>query len=177
MRKWHIYDLQTGLFTGQVLLSDRAPAPLDSGTEQRREAGDAMPSAPGLELPEGCGAVEWPASVALKTAVRRVNPKTGEVEAFRPAAPADDELRTWAWDEATEQHLPVPTETALKLQRVRELQVQLEQNERAQDRPQRELLLALAAGKAVPPEAVAKLSEIEATAATLRAEMAATTKR
>lgn len=40
---------------------------------------------------------------------RRYNSDTGAVEPWQPPAPADDDLRTWAWDAAVERWLPVPT--------------------------------------------------------------------
>lgn len=46
---------------------------------------------------------------------QRVDLATGQVEYYQPPAPADDELRTWAWDEATRRWAAVPTLAALKL--------------------------------------------------------------
>lgn len=63
-----------------------------------------------------------------------------------------------------------PTEAALKLARVRELQDAIEAREAAQARPLREMIIALVDGKAAP-EAKAELVAIEADVAALRAEM------
>ena len=48
----------------------------------------------------------------VKAAV--VDLATGEVIDWQPDAPADDELRTWAWDEATRRWVAMPTLAALR---------------------------------------------------------------
>jgi hypothetical protein len=114
MRKWHFYDLASGLFTGRVLLSSRG-LPTPEQTVQLPGGGQAVvPAMPGIEVPAGCGAIEWPGGTRLDIKARRVNLATGAVEAFQPTAPADTVLHTWAWDEAAERWLPVPTLAAHK---------------------------------------------------------------
>ena len=82
--------------------------------DHRRGGGQALPGGgeaivpgrAGFELPEGFGAIEWPANEPLNTAARRVNEKTGRVEPHRPDPPdGGDELRRWHWDEAAERWL------------------------------------------------------------------------
>lgn len=148
MRKWYFYDLQTGLINPRPLLSDR-----------------------GCEPPAGSGVFEWPAGKPLNVNARRMNVKTGDVEPWQPAPPADDELRTWAWDETAERWRPLPTEAATQMQRVVELKTAIAAQEAAQARPLREMIAALAEGKAVPPQAAARLAAIEADVAVLRAEI------
>lgn len=172
MRKWHFYDLQTGLFTGRVLLSEQGLPEPERVVNLPGGGQTTIPARPGITVPDGCAAVEWPGGAALKTRARRVNLKTGEVEPYQPDPPADDELRTWAWDKAAEKWNPEPTETATKLQRVVELQAAIVAREAAQARPLREMLVALSDGKAVPPESASKLVAIEADVAALRAEIA-----
>lgn len=148
MRKWYFYDLQTGLFTGRALLSE----------------GGCVP-------PDGCGAIEWPGGEPLNVKARRVDLASGDVDSWQPDAPPGDEMRTWAWDEAAERWQPVPTQAATKLQRTVELKAAIAAQETAQARPLREMLLALAEGKAAPAQAVAKLSAVEADVAALRVEL------
>jgi hypothetical protein len=154
MSKWLYYDRATGLLTGRTL---QGPAEWV-----------------GRNTPPGCAALQVDLAVVADPKNRRVNLATGELEPYRPDPPPDDELRTWEWDDQAERYRPMATEAALKLQRGRELQLLLEARERAQDRPQRELLLALAEGKAPPAEAVAKLAEIEADVVELRDQIRAT---
>ena len=44
---------------------------------------------------------------------QRVDLATGQVVDWQPPAPADDELRTWAWDAVTRRWVASPTELAL----------------------------------------------------------------
>ena len=44
---------------------------------------------------------------------QRVDIATGQVEFYQPPAPADDELRTWAWDAQTRRWIASPTELAV----------------------------------------------------------------
>ena len=44
---------------------------------------------------------------------QRVNVGTGQVEYYQPPAPADDELRTWAWDEPSRRWVASPTDLAV----------------------------------------------------------------
>lgn len=172
MRKWHLYDLQTRLFTGRVVLDERGPAEPERAVALPGGGEAIVPGRAGFELPEGCGAIEWPANEPLNTAARRVNEKTGRVEPHRPDPPdGGDELRRWHWDEAAERYVPVPTDLALKQQRLVQLKAAIVEHEAAQERPMREMLLALAEGKALPAEAKAKLDEIEAAASALRDEI------
>lgn len=43
----------------------------------------------------------------------RIDLATGEVVDYRPPAPPDDELRTWAWDETTKRWRSTPTTAAI----------------------------------------------------------------
>lgn len=94
MSAWHFYDLQTGE------LSDR------------RLTGPADLLA--ANTPAGFGAIEVPDGTVLNPRVRRVNLQTLEVEAFQPPAPADDDLRTWAWNAEAEAWEPAATMLALR---------------------------------------------------------------
>lgn len=170
MRKWHFYDLRTGLFTGVVISPLGLPQP-ERVVDLPGGGRATLPATPGIDVPVGCGAVEWPSGDKLDIKSRRVNLKTGEVEAFQPDPPADDELRTWQWDLAAERWQPVPTDSSEKLQRQIELKGAILDREAAQARPLRELLLAISAGKQVPTDAAAKLAAIEADVVALRDEI------
>ena len=55
-----------------------------------------------------------PIAGAFDRLSQRVDLATGEVIDWQPDAPADDELRTWAWDEATRRWVAMPTLAALR---------------------------------------------------------------
>ena len=90
-RTWSFYDAATGAI---------APARV------------TCPAGPNLagNTPAGHVAIEG----RFDHLSQRVNLETGQVEDYQPPAPADDELRTWAWDEATRRWAAVPTLAALK---------------------------------------------------------------
>jgi hypothetical protein len=46
---------------------------------------------------------------------QRVNLQTGQVEDYQPPAPAADELRTWAWNDATRRWAASPTDAAVAI--------------------------------------------------------------
>jgi hypothetical protein len=46
---------------------------------------------------------------------QRVNLQTGQVEDYQPPAPADDELRTWAWNVDTRRWVASPTDAAVAI--------------------------------------------------------------
>jgi hypothetical protein len=146
--RWYFYDLATGLLSGRAV------------------SGEARMLA--ANTPPGQGAVEVGVGMRLDPLNRRVNLATGEIEAYQPAPPADDELRRWAWDAVGERWLSTPTAAALQLQRVRALADAIAEHEAAQARPLREVLLALATGAPPPLAAVQRLQDLEALIATLR---------
>jgi hypothetical protein len=86
---WHLYALTTGHFTGQAFTG----GPLDAQAN----------------TPPGCGAVagvdDWMA--------QRVDLESGQVVDWQPPAPADDGMRTWAWDAAARRWLSSPTSAAI----------------------------------------------------------------
>lgn len=90
MTAWSFYSTATGLFTS------------------RRFTGVAADLAANTR--SGTAAIEG----AFDPLSRRVNLATGQVEEYQPAAPAADELRTWAWDEITRRWVAVPTIAALR---------------------------------------------------------------
>lgn len=125
IRTWHFYRLADGILTGRtVTLDDSDEALLQANT------------------PPGCAAVadvfDWEA--------QRVDLKAGQLVDWQPPAPADDALRTWAWNAEARRWAPVPTLAALKAQRLARLQAAIEAQEAAQARPVRELLAAMLAG-------------------------------
>lgn len=84
-----LYDTETGYFTGQRL----------------RGSADFIAA----NLPQGCSTIAGEHDHLC----RRVDLESGEVVPWQPPAPADDDTRTWSWDEATERWQPVPTAAAL----------------------------------------------------------------
>lgn len=117
MRRWHFYDLATGLFSGRVVLSDGGPrstreTPLPGG-------GTETIDVPGFDVPEGMGVVELSGRVDI--AKRKIDTETGQVVSHQPQGPADDELKTWAWDESAERWVASPTLLALKAAKMAEM--------------------------------------------------------
>lgn len=90
MSTWHFYRLSDGIFTGRALTAPSLAA-LQANT------------------PEGCGALlgvsDWQS--------QRVDLATGLLVDWQPPAPADDELRTWRWDDSARRWVPVPTAAAV----------------------------------------------------------------
>lgn len=87
---------------------------LDSG--QATGAGayvdPCTPEAIARLTPSGCGAYLG----TIDHHRQRVNLQTGQLEPWQPPAPEADSLRTWAWDAAAWQWVPVPTDRALDLE-------------------------------------------------------------
>ncbi|MEY5098894.1 MAG: hypothetical protein RJA36_1613 [Pseudomonadota bacterium] len=92
---------------------------------------------------------------------------------YVPPAPPDDELQTWAWDREARRWISSPTRAALQLLQTRELAAAIAEQEAAQARPTREVLMALAAGKPAPTAALQKLAAIEQAVAPLRQQIQA----
>lgn len=89
-KTWSMYALDTGVFTG-VRFSSR-----DEGLLQ-------------ANIPPGCGALEG----IFNPARQRYDGQIGEVVAYTPGPPADDQWRTWAWSEEAGRWLEMPTPLAL----------------------------------------------------------------
>ena len=90
---WSFYDIATGLIApGRIVTSSVA--------------------ALAANTPPGYAAIAG----AFDHLAQRVDPATGQVVDYQPPAPADDELRTWAWDDATRRWVAQPTLAALKLE-------------------------------------------------------------
>lgn len=141
---WSFADAQ-GLFTGRVY----------AGSDQFLA----------LNTPDGCTAVEGRHD-PLST---RWDGK--QVVDYQPPAPADDELRTWAWDKEARRWVPQPTLTALKLQQTAAIAQALAAEDARSIRPMAELLVALADGQQPTLEAKAALEQIEQRKAALREEL------
>lgn len=90
---WSLANADTGYFVGRTVSCDVSQL--------------------AKHTPAGLVAVEG----AHDHLCRRVCLETRQVEPFRPDAPADDDLRTWTWDESTERWVPVPTLAAVRQQR------------------------------------------------------------
>jgi Domain of unknown function (DUF4376) len=90
-RTWSFYDTATGAL---------APSALTCAAAQVA-----------ANTPPGHAAIEG----RFDPLSQRVDLATGQVVDYQPPAPAADELRTWAWDEATRRWVAVPTLAALKL--------------------------------------------------------------
>lgn len=97
MKIWSLCRADTGEFVGRTIAC--SPAQLAAQT------------------PAGMLAVEG----RHDHLCRRLNLQTGEVEPYQPPAPADDDLRTWAWDAEAERWAASPTLTALRLAKLAEL--------------------------------------------------------
>jgi hypothetical protein len=120
-----------------------------------------------LNTPEGCTAVEGrhdPLSA-------RWDGKAQQVVDYQPPAPADDELRTWAWDKEARRWVSQPTLAALKLAQTAAIAQALAVEDARSIRPMSELLVALADGQQPTQEAKAALEQIEERKAALREEL------
>lgn len=118
-----------------------------------------------LNTPEGCTAVEG-----------RHDPLSArwdgkQVVDYQPPAPADDELRTWAWDKEARRWVSQPTLAALKLEQTAAITQALAAEDARSIRPMSELLVALADGQEPAQEAKAALEQIEERKAALREEL------
>jgi len=98
-----LYDLATGIFTGK-----------------RRQVFDVAAA-----TPEGMGA--YPGAVDPQR--WRVDVASGDLVEWQPPAPADDELRTWSWDELAWRYVAMPTLAAVKLERWAQIKVAREATE------------------------------------------------
>lgn len=150
MSAWSFYRLDDGRFTGRR--TSCAPEQLQAQT------------------PDGCAALEG----RFDHLSQRVDLATGTVVDYVPPAPADTELETWAWDAATRRHVATPTLQAHKRMRLHPVLAAIEALEAEQSlRPMREALVELFAGRQVPADTKAKLAEISAAIAPLRAKVQA----
>lgn len=166
MNSWMFYDLQSGVFLGEWLIaSDPEVVKLSTPAGH-----DAMPGRYD-PLSQRVDIAEKPPVPRPTDGDEALEPWYPPVIDYQPPAPEDTDLLAWTWDEKARRWVSQPTEQALKLARVRELQDAIEAREAAQARPLREMIIALVDGKAAP-EAKAKLVAIEADVAALRAEIA-----
>jgi hypothetical protein len=120
-----------------------------------------------LNTPDGCTAVEGrhdPLSA-------RWDEKAQQVVDYQPPAPADDELRTWAWDKEARRWVSQPTLAALKLEQTAAIAQALAAEDARSIRPMAELMVALADGLQPTQEAKAALDQIEQRKAALREEL------
>lgn len=145
---WSFADAQ-GLFVGRVY----------AGSDQFLT----------LNTPEGCTAVEGRHD-PLST---RWDAKAQQVVDYQPPAPADDDLRAWAWDKEARRWVSQPTLAALKLAQAAAITQALAEEDARSIRPMSELLVALADGQQPAQEAKAALEQIEVRKATLREELRA----
>lgn len=173
MRRWHYYDMHTGVFTGRT---HATTAPEVRTTTPDGEVQLQPPREVVANTPPGCAALEVPAGVSADPRNRCVDLRTGLIKPYQPPRPAGDELSSWEWDADVERWRAVPTQAAVAQLRVRALRAAIAAHETSQARPQRELLLAIAEGKPAPAAAVTKLAEIEAAAVALRAQIDEATK-
>ena len=97
MKVWSLCDAATGEFNGRTVTCSTTQI--------------------AAQTPAGMLAVEG----RHDHLARRLNLQTGMVEAYQPPAPADDDLRTWAWDAEAERWVEAPTLTALRLAKLAEL--------------------------------------------------------
>lgn len=143
---WSFHDTTTGLFSGTRLTC--SPAQLEANT------------------PPG----HAPMAGLYDPLSQRVDLATGQVVAYQPPAPADDDLRTWSWDEGTQRWVPTPTLVALRAKRWAEIKAARDAAEAAgftwdgstfdsdlqsQGRIQGAVQLALLAAQAQEPFAIA----------------------
>lgn len=149
MTTWHIYSLETGIFTGQSVTGD-----------------DATLAA---NVPDGCGG----AADVIDWASQRVDLATGAVIDWQPPAPADDAMRTWAWHAGAKRWIDQPTLAARRAQRMQEVQLAIQTQEAAQARPMRELLQALLNSHAPDQQPRARMQHIADEIARLQALRAA----
>lgn len=152
--QWRFYDLATGVMRTRLFSGDEATARMNAPQDH------GMVPAGDLD----------PLSQRVDVSAKPLEDGSLPVIDYQPPAPEDTELLAWTWDEKARRWVSQPTEAALKLARVRELQDAIEAREAAQARPLREMIIALVDGKAAP-EAKAELVAIEADVAALRAEM------
>ena len=146
---WSFFNAETGLFASRRY----------SGSSEFLPANTPVGSIP-ME-----GAYDWQA--------QRVDLATGQVVDYQPPVPPDTDDETFAWDAGARRWLASPTLAARKRQRAAPVQALIDAAEVGQDRAQREAVLALAAGAAVPAEAAQRLGEIETEVLPLRATLQA----
>lgn len=87
-----IYSTTTGLFTGQQVAGSPAIC--------------AMQATEGFAVMEG----------EHDHLCRRVDLASGQVVPWQPPKPADTDLQTWSWDEATERWVTTPTPAAIAVE-------------------------------------------------------------
>lgn len=152
---WSLYDTATGLFRAGVLTA--SPAQLAANT------------------PPGWAALAGRFDHLSQKVDIAAGGASPVVIDYVPAAPADDALQTWAWDDRTKRWIATPTLAANKIARKAPVQAAIEALEAndSHQRSLREILLAAVASQAPPNESVTALSAIEADIADLRATLAA----
>lgn len=105
---WHFYDLGTGLFADGTLVCPDADvaANTPAGYGALRGEFDALSQRVDV-------AAEQPAEPELDEHGQPVLWAPPVID-YQPPAPADDELRTWAWDAATKRWVATPALLALQ---------------------------------------------------------------
>lgn len=145
MNSWMFYDLQSGVFASEWLIaSDPEVVKLSTPAGH-----DAMPGRYD-PLSQRVDVAEKPPVPLPTDGDEALEPWYPPVIDYQPPAPEDTDLLAWTWDEKARRWVSHPTEQALKLARVRELQDAIEAREAAQARPLREMIIALVDGKAAP---------------------------
>lgn len=149
MITWSFYRLSDGALTGRRFIG--------------------QPQGLAANTPAGCGAVEG----AFDPINQAVDLNRTEVVDFKPPAPSDTALATYAWDDATRRWLATPTLAARKLDRAAQVQLLIDRQEAAQPRAMRDVVLALATAQAVPAASRTRLNEINTEVTLQRARLQA----
>lgn len=136
--KYNIYDNLTGLFTGVTV---RGPTHLAEAN-----------------CPPGHS---WVIGDQIDHLAQKFDLQTNTVVDYQPPAPADDSNHTWAWDATKKRWESSPTLAALRAVRIAEVQTAIEAQEKAQDRPQRELLAAFRLALPAPVTALNRMTAID----------------
>lgn len=155
---FYLYALGTGIFTGAAF--DVSPA-----TDERISAC----------TPEGFGA--WQAD-AIDHLSQRVDVSSTPpvLVDYVPPKPADTALVTFAWDAQAKRWQPTATPAGRKPEILADIKAKMAAAEaEAQDRPSRELLLAVLAGQTPNAATVTRLQSVDAALASLRALYESTT--
>jgi hypothetical protein len=142
---WSIYSLTTGELMPARYVGDQPYAEANAG--------------------EGCGVIEG----RYDHLSQRVDLESLSVVDWQPDAPADDAMRTWAWDAETRRWIGEPTLAALRAARQKQVEAAMFAIDSTRIRPNSEIALAVAAGLPAPGPALARLEETEAKLVVLRA--------
>lgn len=152
MKRWWPYSLETGRFTGAAF-----------------HVSPCTPERVAALTPAGHAVVEADHIDALSQCMD-LQAQPPAVVDYRPPAPADSAVATWSWDEEARRWAPTLTPEGRKPALLQEAQRQMAAAEAAaQDRPAREMLLALLAGTSPPAAALARLQAVDDQLTALRA--------